>query len=352
MTNSSSAILLRPRCAGVAYKLSPGIRAARRYKEIDKVSPIEKAVEASNTYEYANNDTKRKYLIQIIMLYNSIVSELEGYRGSFGTGYPFYALKSDMTGELPIIQEQIRYNNQLLEDAKKCNCTSWECEKCLRVNGSKMADIKEVCKPCQKVDNSVKPRKLINRLPDMDLWMVCDQDKIEDSKTRLIEEFKKNNMRTSDVDPVRTIKETYNIANQLANEKMPKKMVPIDTHIIDYQTLLSLIEQVPEALKKASMDGTIPYLEIWPVSYRKTWQHDDQPYNFVHDFLHSMSPYNFDGNLREELERARSIVSKLYTIEQLYSFMIKTGPDSVLRRHETPVLKKRFEERVTEWKSL
>jgi hypothetical protein len=215
-----------------------------------------------------------------------------------------------------------------------------------------MSDLKSVSKTCQKIDRSLKPRKVINRLPDMDLWMVCDEGKIDISKDVLIEKFAEHDMRTSDVDPVRTIKDIKRIANSLAINKMPDIMVPIDTHIIEYQKLLSLIEQVPEALKKASMDGTIPELDIWPISYRKTWQHDDKPYNFVHDFLSSFSPYNFDGNLREQLERTRSIVAKLYTIQELYSFLIKTGPDSVLRRHETPVLKKRFEERVTEWKSL
>ena len=348
MTNSSYAVHLSTATKFTRYKTAQPIRAIRK----EKTSPVLTAVEASNTYEYANNETKRKYLIQIIMLYNSIVSELEGYKGSFGTGYPFYALKSDLTGELPIIQEQIRYNNELALAAIQCKCTSWECARCLKVNGDKMADLKTICKPCQKINDSLKPRKVINRLPDMDLWMVCDEDKIDKTKIQLIDEFKKNNMRTSDVDPIHTIKDINKISRSLANNQMPKIMVPIDTHIIDYQTLLSLVEQVPEALQKASMDGTIPSLDIWPISYRKNWQHDDQPYNFVHDFLSSMTPYNFDGNLREQLERTRSIISKLYTIEQLYNFLIRTGPASVLRRHETPVLKKRFEERVTEWKSL
>ena len=347
MTDSTSAFVIPPRVPGILYKPAFGVRTQKQNNSI-----IEQAVEASNTYEYANNDIKREYLKKIIMLYNSIVSELEGYRGSFGTGYPFYALKSDLTGDLPIIQEQIRYNNELANLAREHNCTSWECERCLQKNGSKMADIKETCRPCQKVDNSLKPRKVINRLPDMDLWMVCSTEKIDQTKERLIEAFKKQKMRTSDVDPIQTIKDIHHISQALANDKMPTRFVPIDTHIIDYQTLLSLIEQVPEALRKATLDGTIPSLDIWPISYRKVWQHDDKPYNFVHDYLSSFTPYNFEGNLREQLERTRSIISKLYTIEQLYNFMIKTGPSSVLRRNETPALKKRFEERVTEWRKL
>ena len=349
MTDSSSAVHIH---YGVIYNTTEEKQAIFKKPGRLRVSPVMTAVEASNTYEYANNETKRLYLIKIIMLYNSIVSELEGFKGSFGTGYPFYALKSDLTGELPIIQEQIRYNHELanaLLEAKTCN---WACANCLKENGQEMADLKGICKPCQKIEDSLKPRKVINRLPDMDLWMVCDKDKIDRSKDVLIEKFAEHDMRTSDVDPLRTIKDINTISHDLAQNKMPNIMVPIDTHIIDYETLLSLIEQVPEALKKASMDGTIPKLDILPISYRKTWQHDDAPYNFVHDFLSSMSPYNFEGNLREKLERTRSIISKLYTIQELYSFLIRTGPSSVLRRHETPTLKKRFVERVTEWKSL
>lgn len=36
-----------------------------------------------------------------------------GFKGAFGTGYPFYAIGSNMQYSYPIIEEQIRYNDEL-----------------------------------------------------------------------------------------------------------------------------------------------------------------------------------------------------------------------------------------------
>ena len=79
---------------------------------------IEKAVNASNLYENCNTDLKKKYLIKYINLYKEIVSEIPGYKGSFGTGYPFYALGENYEGRLPVIEEQLRYNNELLHQLR------------------------------------------------------------------------------------------------------------------------------------------------------------------------------------------------------------------------------------------
>lgn len=62
------------------------------------------AAEASNEFEMNNSELKRKYLLKNIELYNSIVALIEDNHGSFGTGYPFQALTSDLTGELPVIE--------------------------------------------------------------------------------------------------------------------------------------------------------------------------------------------------------------------------------------------------------
>lgn len=64
-----------------------------------------KAAEASTEFERSNSDLKRRYLIRNIELYNHIVAMVDGNRGSFGTGYPFYALNRNLKGKLPIIDE-------------------------------------------------------------------------------------------------------------------------------------------------------------------------------------------------------------------------------------------------------
>lgn len=71
----------------------------------------------SNEFEKNNSELKRQYLIWNINLINSIMAQIEGYRGSLGTGYPFYVLDKNLEGYLPIIDEQFRYNNELIDAA-------------------------------------------------------------------------------------------------------------------------------------------------------------------------------------------------------------------------------------------
>lgn len=77
------------------------------------------AAEASNRFEKNNTELKKNYLLHNVNTINIIMSRAPGYCGSFGTGYPFYVLDSNLEGNLPLIDEQIRYNNELLYSAKK-----------------------------------------------------------------------------------------------------------------------------------------------------------------------------------------------------------------------------------------
>ena len=52
-----------------------------------------------------------------------------------------------------------------------------------------MPDLKRICKPCPQVKNSIKPRKVINRLPDVDMWMICADGKLEEAKATLVKLF-------------------------------------------------------------------------------------------------------------------------------------------------------------------
>lgn len=58
-----------------------------------------KVAGASNKFENTNTDLKKHYLIRNIRVINTIVSKVPGYCGSFGTGYPFYVLDSDMSAD-------------------------------------------------------------------------------------------------------------------------------------------------------------------------------------------------------------------------------------------------------------
>lgn len=309
----------------------------------------------STELEKNNSDLKKDFLIKNIVLYNTIVQcivqSIEKSKekiGTFGTGYPFYALNKDFKGNLPLIEEQIRYNNELIKAAE--NFDVWPCATCLYQNGDQMPDLKQICKPCPNVDNILKPRKVINRLLDIDMWMVVSDENIEYAKAKLIELFNKHNIHSSDTNPIRTIYDMFEIVEYLNLGLMPTKNLPIDAHIINYETLYSLISQMPYTLTKATEEGKIPYLPIHPLSYRKTWQYDDNAYNFVHDYLSSFTEFNFNDELRDKLQETRYIIANNFTFDQLYYYLLETGGDSVKRRHETQVLKRVFKERIDSWK--
>jgi len=304
----------------------------------------------SSEFEQNNGDLKRRYFIKNIQLYNSIAAKVTGTCGSFGTGYPFYALTKDLNGQLPVIKEQIRYNSELASEVEKSKYTTWSCAACLTQNYSIMPDLKQICKPCPNMDDALKPRKIINRLPDLDMWLVCDDYYIESAKKQLIELFRANNLQSSDINPIQTIFDISEINDDLKENRMPNKPLPLDAHIIDYSTFYSLIEQVPFVLKRAAINNEIPYLPIHPLSYRKKWQYDDVAYNFIHDYLSSLTEFNFKEDLKQILYETRNIVAKCYSIEQLYYYLLATGPECVRRRHKTLVLEDRFKERINLWR--
>lgn len=318
---------------------------------MENIDICTRAANSSSEFERNNSELKRRYLLHHIFLFNYIAKMTPNNYGTFGTGYPFYALGQNLEGPLPVIEEQLRYNEELFEAVQNSNLTEWKCAECLKENASDMPDLKQVCKPCPNMNPELKPRKILNRLPDIDLWMVCDKNYISATSETLIRLFKEYNMESSDLDPIKTIANIEIINASLRNGEIPNIMLPLDTHIIDYSKFVSLIEQVPDVLKRAINEGRIPYLPIHPLSYRKTWQYDDTAYNFVHDYLSSLTELKLDYDLRKLLAETRSIIADSYSFDQLYDCLIRTGPDSVLRRHRTtPQLKSRFKERIDSWK--
>ncbi len=306
-----------------------------------------KAANASTRFEKLNTDLKRRYFIKNIERINTIMEHTPGYCGSFGTGYPFYVLDENLQGELPVIEEQLRYNQELYDAG--CNHCEWACEECLKTRGSRMPDLKMFCKPCPQVEDAVKPRRVLNRLPDVDMWMICEDDKIPMAKKAMVELFKSYGMHTSDVDPVGTVDEIEEITSQLEHGKMPEKMLPLDVHIIGYSEFASLLDEIPFAMFNAMDNNVTPYLPIHPHSLRKTWQHDDTAYNFVLDYLLSITPFNWDKKLDKKLQLSRRIVKNFFTDDDLKTILAKVAPESVERRFKTEALQKSYERRVSSW---
>lgn len=312
------------------------------------INICEKVVDASNKFERCNTELKRKYILDNIKLLNLIMSKVDGYCGSFGTGYPFYVLDSNLEGDMPIILEQIRYNNDLLNGV---NIDSeWKCRECLHENGEIMPDLKQICKPCPRVMDSIKPRKVINRLPDIDMWMVCCDDKIESACCQLVTLFDSYDMHTSDVDPIRTIDDVYKISSELTVGDMPKEKLPIDIHIIPYSRMVYLLDGICQNLIDSFLDGVSPYMPIHPLSLRKTWQYDDVAYNFVFDYLVSFTPFNFSKELNDKLEISRLKIRDNFSMEILIEFLYSVSSDVFKRRLETSEVKNNYEKRLLLWK--
>ena len=313
---------------------------------------IQRVAVSSNELENTNSDLKRIYLIRNIQAFNYIVSLIRDNQGSFGTGYPFYVLEGNLDGKLPIIREQIRYNNELIKHGNKSQGDVWWCEDCLNKNYSNMPDLKQVCKPCPNMDNELKPRKLLNRLIDLDMWMICKDGDVERVQAELANLLGQFGIKTSDVDPVQTIKDMEEITQQLKDGIMPNKFLPIDAHIIEYSKIKELIQNVPHELKKAKQENQIPYLPIHPKSYRKTWQYDDEAYNYIYDFLSAFTEFNVVDELKDIILKTRKEVADTYSNEELYEFLLNSATDGNKRRNQTAELLRTFIKRADRWRSI
>ncbi len=310
----------------------------------------EKVADISDIYEKENNSLKVMYINENVDKYREIVRPIKLGKGNFETGYPFY-IKADETGVLPIIDEQLRYNNDLRIAQENSKTKIWPCETCLRRNGDKMPDLKQICKPCTKVINELKPRKVINRLPDIDAWFICEDGSLIESSEIIKKELTKQGFSTSDVDPIKTINDLEEITYDLKNGIMPKKSLPIDTHIIEYSELMKKIKSLPDEIAEGIVYEHIPFIPIHPLSLRKDWQYDDTAYNFVHDFISSFTEDSdfFDDKMLKAIKSVREKLKSTYTIEELYNVLLETGNDATIRRQKHPVLKKSFEERIKSW---
>lgn len=89
------------------------------------------------------------------------------------------------------------------------------CKKCLEEKYRDMPDLKKICKPCPNILNELKPRKLINRLPDIDMWIICKDGKVEEVEEQLAKLLEEFNMRTSDVNPILAIDDVGKISEMI-----------------------------------------------------------------------------------------------------------------------------------------
>lgn len=307
---------------------------------------------ASDKFEKTNTPLKVEYIKWNIEAFNLIARKINKAVGSFGTGYPFYALDSNLEGTLPIIKEQFRYNRELRIHGEAIKNIAWKCQKCLKQNYDEMPDLKSICKPCPNIPDTVKPRKLINRLPDIDMWIICEDGTVEIVQEEVTRLFKKYKLRTSDVDPLLSIQEVLQIVEELTQNKKTEIFLPIDAHIMEYSKMKKLIEQVPEILSHAKKNNIVPFLPIHPKSLRKNWQYDDSAYNFIYDFLSAFTCFNIPESLKESVNMSRKKVAQDFTDEELMKFLIESATPANQRRFKNKELRKIFLGKMHEWRDL
>ena len=123
-----------------------------------------------------------------------------------------------------------------------------------------MPDLKTVCKPCPNMIDELKPRKIMNRLPDLDMWIVCEDGCVSEAEAEMSKLLEKNKMYTSDKNPLSTLEEVAKISEMLKQGERPDIYLPIDAHIIEYSKLKDLIIQVPEELSQAKKLNELGYI--------------------------------------------------------------------------------------------
>lgn len=186
-------------------------------------------------------------------------------------------------------------------------------------------------------------------IKNIDMWMICADDKIEEAKVGLVKLFENYDMHTSDIDPVRTINDMEDIVSDLETGKMPSKKLPLDIHIIEYSKFSSLLDEIPFSLLNAMDMTTVPYLPIHPISLRKTWQYDDVAYNFAFDYLFSLTPFSWEDDLNNKLMKSRFELRSLFSEDDLIEIFDLVASDAVKRRFETKTVKKCYGRRLKLW---
>ncbi len=219
-----------------------------------------------------------------------------------------------------------------------------------RKNYELMPDLKTICKPCPNMLDTLKPRKIINRLPDLNMWLVCKEETVKQAQEELTDLLDKYNMRTSDIDPLKSLDDVVKVATSLKDGKFPRIFLPIDTHIVDVSTLKALIEQVPNELQKAKEEERKPYLPIQPISLRKKWQYEDEAYNFILDFLLSFTDFNFVGSLEKSLKESRAKILEQNTPEELLECLQKIASPATFRRIQEQKIEETFLKKVANWR--
>lgn len=299
------------------------------------------ALETASEYTRDTTTMKGEYLQQQFDDFTSAVRAVPGYKGVFGTGYPFYAMKED--GGTYDVPEITRYTRSFIPMVKKDAARqhgAWICGAC-QVE-SDLPDLKTFCKPCDSVD--FKPRDIFKALPDLDFWVIVDpQDEPLETIEKIVEERVENaGFYTSDRDVAQAVDSTLFVMRTLQRGNTPTARLPLDLHVVTKDQLLACMNEVPQAL---AQKVTVP---ITPRSWHVEWEDADAPYDFVKDFLFSMTAQDWqDEDLWASLRTARHSARALIG-DNIVAAVSAAAPKEA-RQLESPEVQDCLKRRVAEW---
>lgn len=272
------------------------------------------------------------------------VKDIPGVLGVFGTGYPFYAYQED--GSIADIPEMRRYQDSFRSAISRDRLRSyggWLCGACELA--CDLPDLKKYCKPCDSVD--FKPRDIFKALPDLDYWVVVD-DPVSDEAQHQQELDIQERARAaafvpSDSNIIQTIATTKYAMETVLRGYRPGAVLPADMHVITKSALLACIKATPDAIRYGGTVG------IAPRSLHKTWEDTDEPYDFIKDFLFSLTPHTLnDDELSEALVSARREVYTLVAADPVRAVADRAEKEK--RQLEAPDVEKCLRRRISSWK--
>lgn len=304
-------------------------------------SQLKYALTLATAFNEDERSHKGEYLRQQFHDFELAVRQTPGYLGVFGTGYPFYAWNE--SGGVHAVDEISRFTTSYLSKIEADEARSigmWPCAACQCGNG--LPDLKTYCRPCENV--TYKPRDLFKALPDVDLWVVTDE--ITQEREEQIEaSVRQVGFYTSDENIKGALDTTVGVMQGIANGEIPRERLPADLHIISKVQLLKAIRSVPQELLRTDTPGNIP---VSPRSLHMAWEDPDEPYDFLKDFLFSLTPSGWqDAELVAELNYSRRIAH--VALNGNVADRVAALAPKEARQLETPGVRQLLEARVANW---
>ena len=287
--------------------------------------------------------TKGEYFNYQFNRFHDSVKDVPGVIGTFGTGHPFYAHQEN--GSIADIPEMRRYQKSFQAAINRDRLRSyggWLCGACeLACN---LPDLKKYCKPCDSVD--FKPRDIFKALPDLDYWVVVDdapEIKLRQQEKEIQECAQAAAFESSDRNIIQTLETTKYAMETVLRGIRPGAILPVDMHIVTKTDLLNCLSSTPNAIQAGNA------VKIAPRSLHKTWENTSKPYDFVKDFLFSLTPHTWkDNELLEALSSTRREVYDLVADDPIKA--VSDRAEKEKRQLEAPGVARCLRERIKSWK--